>query len=89
MSDTTNGFRAIRTSILNDSRIQLNQAWLDKYELEIYLMFMAIKYKYRVTETPVHKVYPERKRGFTKMRPFIDWWKMLKPIFVLGLGLRK
>lgn len=89
MTDTTNGFRAIRTSILKDPRLQLNQSWLDKYELENYLLFMTIRYKYRVTELTVHKVYPERKRGFTKMRPIVDWWKMLRPIFLLGLGLKK
>jgi dolichol-phosphate mannosyltransferase len=89
MTDTTNGFRAVRVSIFQDKRIRLDQAWLDKYELEVYLLFMAIRHRYKVLEAPVHKIYPDRKIGFTKMRPFIDWWKMIRPIFLLGLCIKK
>ncbi|MBN1130347.1 MAG: glycosyltransferase family 2 protein [Chitinispirillaceae bacterium] len=88
MTDSSNGFRAIRASLLRDARIHLGQPGLDAYELEIYLLFKAIRLHYRVTEVPVHKMYPDRKRGFTKMRPVIDWWKMVKPIFQLGLGMK-
>ena len=39
--------------------------------------------------TQVSKIYPPRSLGRTKMRPVFDWWKMLRPIFYLGLGLRR
>src|SRR5215475_6551429 len=33
VTDASSGFRAIRLSLLNDSRIKLRQEWLDRYEL--------------------------------------------------------
>ncbi len=89
MTDTTNGFRAFQLSILKDSRINLNQEWLDTYELEPYLLFKALTLGFKVREVPVTKIYPSRKLGYTKMRPFVGWWSILKPLFYLGLGIRK
>ena len=41
-TDTTNGFRAIRLSALDDRRIDLDQPWLDQYELEPYLFYKMV-----------------------------------------------
>jgi dolichol-phosphate mannosyltransferase len=38
---------------------------------------------------PVTKVYPPRQQGYTKMRPGIDWWSIVRPVVYLGLGLKK
>jgi dolichol-phosphate mannosyltransferase len=89
ITDSTNGFRAIRVALLKDSRLHLNQRWLDKYELEPYLFYKAIKLGYRVSEAPVSKIYPERALGYTKMQPLIGWWSILRPIIFLGLGIKK
>ena len=89
ITDSTNGFRAIRLSILEDKKIDINQSWLDHYELEPYLLFKAIKLGYKHKEVPVTKIYPPRKLGYTKMRPITGWWSILKPIFYLGLGIKK
>lgn len=89
MTDTSNGFRAIHLSILDDDRLNLDQSWLDAYELEPYLLFRAIRLGYRVTEVPVTKIYPPKEQGYTKMKPITGWWSILRPIFLLGLGLRK
>jgi len=89
MTDTTNGFRAIRLSIFDDERIDLEQKWLDKYELEPYILFKAIRLGYRVAETPCTKIYPPKELGYTKMRPVTGWWSILRPIFLLGLGFKK
>jgi len=89
LTDTTNGFRAFRTSILRDARIWWRQGWLDQYELEPYLLFQAIKLGYRHREVPVTKTYPPRAEGYTKMKPVTGWWSILRPIFLLGLGLKK
>lgn len=89
ITDSTNGFRAVRLSMLNDPRINLNQEWLDHYELEPYLFYKAIKCGFRVREVPVTKIYPSKEEGYTKMRPFSGWWSILRPLFYLGLGLRK
>jgi dolichol-phosphate mannosyltransferase len=89
VTESTNGFRAFRTSLLRDARINWRQDWLDRYELEPYLMLKAIKLGYRHREVPVTKTYPRHALGYTKMRPFIDWWSILRPVVYLGLGLRK
>ena len=89
ITDSTNGYRAFRLSIFNDVRINIDQPWLDAYELEPYLMFKAIQLKFKFTEVFVTKIYPPKKLGYTKMKPFLGWWSILKPVFYLGLGMRK
>lgn len=89
ITDSTNGFRATRMNIYSDSRIDLSQEWLDRYELEPYLFYKVIKLGYKVTEVPVRKIYPPHKEGYTKMRPFIGWWSILRPLVFLALGIKK
>jgi dolichol-phosphate mannosyltransferase len=89
VTESTNGFRAFRTALLSDARINWRQDWLDRYELEPYLMLKAIKLGYRHCEVPVTKIYPRHALGYTKMRPIIDWWSILRPVVYLGLGLKK
>jgi dolichol-phosphate mannosyltransferase len=89
VTESTNGFRAFRTALLRDPRIDWRQPWLDRYELEPYLLLKAIRLGYRHTEVPVTKIYPPRRLGYTKMRPFVDWWSIVRPIVYLGLGLKK
>lgn len=88
LSESTNGFRGLRVAVLDDPRLRLDQPWLDHYELEVYLLIKLYRLGYRVREVPVSKTYPSRHLGYTKMRPVLDWWKMLRPLFLLGLGLR-
>jgi dolichol-phosphate mannosyltransferase len=87
-TDGTNGLRAIRLSVFDDPRINLWQDWLDSYELEPYLLYQAIRTKVRLVEVPITIRYHPRKVGFTKMRPWRDWWRILRPILFLKLGLR-
>lgn len=89
VTDSTSGFRAIKLSILDDKRIDLNQDWLDKYELEPYLFYKAITLGYRICEVPITLTYPPKKLGYSKMKPIIGWWSILRPIFLLGLGIKK
>ncbi|HET6283998.1 MAG TPA: glycosyltransferase family 2 protein [Polyangia bacterium] len=88
VSESTNGFRAFRTSLLDDARIRLDQSWLDDYELEPYLYWKTIRLGYRTQEVPVTKIYPPKSIGYTKMKPITGWWSMLRPIFLLGLRIR-
>jgi len=89
VTESTNGFRAFRTSLFKDNRINLWQDWLSKYELEPYLYYKTIRLGYKTTEVPVTKIYPPKKLGYTKMRPITGWWSILRPLFLLGTGLRK
>lgn len=89
LTDTTNGFRAARTSMLKDPKLALDQRWLDEYELEVYLLYKAAKLGYAVTEVGVTKRYPPKELGQTKMKPIFGWWSILRPLFLLGLGIKK
>jgi len=89
VSESTNGFRAVHRRVLEDARLDLDQAWLDEYELEPYLYYRAIRMGYRTVEVPVTKIYPPKSLGQTKMKPITGWWSLLRPLVYLGLGLRK
>ncbi len=89
ITDSTNGFRAIRISMLNDEHLNIHQDWLDHYELEPYLFYKAVTLRYKVKEVPVTKIYPPKAEGYTKMRPLSGWWSILRPLFLLGLGIKK
>ena len=86
VTDGTNGMRAFRLSLLDDPRIRLEQDWLDRYELEPYLLFQTIRAGYRVREAPVTVRY--HGRGTTKMHLFRDGWRILRPLVFLRLGMR-
>lgn len=88
MTDTTNGYRALRLSVLDDPAIDLGQPWLDAYDLEPYLLLRTIRRGYVVREAPVSKMYPAPGEPYTKMRHVTDWWSILRPIVLVGLGLR-
>ncbi len=89
LTDSTNGFRAFRLSIFEDQRININQDWLDHYELEPYLLYKAVTLGYKFREVTVTKVYPPQKLGYTKMRPVVDWWSILRPVVYLGLRIKR
>jgi len=88
ITDGTNGFRALRTELLDDPRIDLEQDWLVDYEVESYLFCQAIRLGFRVEEVPVTKIYP--KQGpYTKMKAFKGWWSHFRPALLLALRLRR
>jgi dolichol-phosphate mannosyltransferase len=89
VTESTNGFRAVHRRVLDDERIDLDQDWLDEYELEPYLYLRAARLGYRIAEVPVSKVYPPRSLGQTKMKPVSGWWSILRPLLYVGLGIKK
>jgi dolichol-phosphate mannosyltransferase len=89
VTESTNGFRAVRREVLTDPRLHLEQSWLDEYELEPYLYLRAIQLGWRTAEVPVTKIYPPRQLGQTKMKPITGWWSILRPILYVGLGLKR
>jgi len=78
LSDASNGFRAYKVSFLK--KIDFSAEWLNKYELEPYMLIQAIKKGYKIKEVPVSKHY-NRRDGYSKMKPFIDWWRICRPLF--------
>jgi dolichol-phosphate mannosyltransferase len=90
LTDTTNGFRAIKLSLFNDERINLSQEWLNTYELEPYILWKTITLGHQFKEVFVTKIYPPKQLGgYTKMIPLVSWWSILKPLFYLRLGIKK
>lgn len=89
VTESTNGFRAFKTSILRDPRIDWGQSWLDQYELEQYLHFKVATLGYARAEVPVSKIYPSKGRGYTKVKAFTGWWSMLKPLVYLAMGIKQ
>jgi dolichol-phosphate mannosyltransferase len=87
LTDVTNGFRAYRLDLLEDARIRLGQSWLNAYDLEYYLQYKVLSLGYRFREVAVSKNYPGRS-NYTKIRPLLDWWSIVRPLFYLRLGLR-
>lgn len=86
-TDITNGFRAYTIQFVKDKRINIDQEWLNGYELEYYLQYYVISLGYKIKEVPVTKIYPTKKTS--KIRPFIDWYHMIKPIIFLKLKIKK
>jgi dolichol-phosphate mannosyltransferase len=90
ITDATNGFRAFFLSIPDDDNINLDQGWLDSYELEPYLLYKAVRSpKFKVVEAPITVYYRGETRQYSKMKPFRDWWRLIRPLFFLRLGLRR
>ena len=89
ITDGTNGFRAFRSRLLEDSRVNIHQEWLDGYSVETYLFAQAIRLGYHVAEAPVAKIYPPSKNGYSKMKPWSGWWNHFKPVPLLTLGIKK
>lgn len=90
-TDALNGFRAYRLSLFQDPRINIWQAWLDRYELETYVHYQVLTLGYRIREVPVSKIYPpaEQKVKYSHIRPIIDWWSILRPLVLLGLRIKR
>jgi dolichol-phosphate mannosyltransferase len=87
ITDATNGFKLFRTEICRDWALE--QAWLDRYELEPYLLYQAIRRGCKVCEVPVTKYYPpDRSVGYTKMKAWRDWWKIVRPMLLLTLRIK-
>lgn len=87
LTDITNGFRAYTTDFIKDSRINIDQEWLDKYDLEYYLHYKSISLGFKMKEVPVTKIYPTKKT--TKISPLLSLWIIFKPLILLRLGIKK
>ena len=90
VTDGTNGFRAFYLSMFEDTAINLDQQWLNTYELEPYLLYKAIKSKnIDVVEVPITVYYRGEKQSYSKMKPFRDWWRLSRPLFFLRFGIKR
>lgn len=87
-TDITCGFRAYRLSIFDDPSMNLDQPWLDRYELELYIHYFACR-RARIVEVPVTIDYSHLAAGRkSKMRPIVGWWSMIRPFVLLTTGVK-
>jgi dolichol-phosphate mannosyltransferase len=77
VTDASNGFKAIRTSLIKDLNLLNNN--MNRYELEPYMIMETIRKNYKFKEVPVTKHY-DKINGYSKMNPFISWYQICKPI---------
>lgn len=87
-TDASNGFRAFRTSLFESSDLNINQSWLNRYEMEPYILYKLVKNGYKIAEVPV-TVKWDKAKGYTKIVPFIDWWGILKPTIYLKFKIKE
>ena len=86
ITDASNGFRAFRVEILRG--INLKQEWLNRYELEPYFLLQVIKKGFKVKEVGAPKYFHDEK-SYSKMIPLLDWWSILRPLFLVTLRIKK
>lgn len=90
ITDGTNGFRAFYLKMFDHPKINLDQEWLNTYELEPYLLYKAVTLPdFKVIELPITIYYHESKQQYSKMKPFRDWWRLARPLLFLRLGIKK
>jgi len=76
ITDASNGYRAFTRGFVKSLDLTLDG--MDRYEFETYYLLHALRYA-KYSEVPVKKYYP-RRIGYSKMKPFISWYQMFKPI---------
>jgi len=89
-SDITCGFRCYKIDFLFNGCCDISQNWLNRYELEYYIHYWACQQGLKIQEVPVTIQYDHlTKSRLSKIRPFIDWWSMIMPLFYLRFRFRK
>ena len=80
LTDATCGYRAFRLSLIRRARFDWRAEWLHTYGLEYYLdAKFLLDAGVRWREVPVTMRYPPERVRHSKIRPFRDWYAMLKP----------
>lgn len=90
-SDITCGFRSYLLEVIQDPAMNVEQEWLNRYELEYYIHYYVTKNKkWRIKEVPVTIEYSHLQPGRkSKIKPFSGWWSMIRPFVFLRLGLKR
>ena len=83
MHDASNGFRGFKMKIFEDNRINYEQEWLYKYELEYYLLYMIFKHNITYYRNSSFKKL-SKKKITQKISGFADWWSIARPVIFLS-----
>jgi glycosyltransferase involved in cell wall biosynthesis len=80
LTDATCGYRAFRLDLLRRARFDWHATWLDGYGFEYYLYAkVLLDRSIRWKEVPITMRYPPRGHRYSKIKPFVGWYDMLKP----------
>lgn len=80
LTDATCGYRAFKLDIIRKAKFDWHAQWLYKYSFEPYLYAkVLLNMNIRWKEVPITMRYPNVKSNYSKIRPIIDWWDILKP----------
>lgn len=86
VSDATCGYRAFRLDLIRYAEFDWHSDRMHTYGFEYYLFAKALYNKsIRCLQVPVTMRYPDRKRSYSKIRPFRDWFAMLRPWIIARL----
>ena len=80
LTDATCGYRAFRLDVFRTAEFDWHDPWLNTYGFEYYCYAkVLLDGRWRCTEVPVTMRYPARRTDYSKVRPFVGWYQMLKP----------
>jgi dolichol-phosphate mannosyltransferase len=83
-TDVTNGFKAYSARLLKDKNIAVFRDVLDGYELHDYLSIRAARLKFKISEVPVTRIYPDKGIIPSKVRSFRMYmhvlWTLIKTV---------
>lgn len=86
VTDATCGYRAYRLELLRRAEFDWHAPWLDAYAFEYYLYAkVLLDRRIRWKEAPITMRYPPPGRRYSKIKPFVGWYDMLKPWVVARL----
>jgi len=85
VTDATCGYRAFRVDIFKQARFDWKAEWLWTYAWEPYVYGKVLSSRgpasVRWTEVPITMRYPKQGKRYTKIKPGLDWLKMIYPFF--------
>lgn len=88
-TDVTCGMRAYRLTIVGHPKVDISQDWLDRYEMEYYIHYYAIKLGFKITEAPVSMTYPPDMKDYSKIKAITGWWSMIRPWVYLFFHIKR
>lgn len=80
LTDATCGYKAFKLDILKRAEFDWTARWLDTYGFEYYLYGKVLRSKsLRWCEVPITMRYPTKGKRYSKIKPLVGWYDMLKP----------
>ena len=80
LTDSTCGYRCYRFDLLRRAAFDWHAPWLEGYGFEYYVYAKVLRDRnLRTMEVPITMRYPPSGRRYSKIRPLVGWWDMMKP----------